>query len=123
MWMNTEIVALNTSAQVYYTPWFPKGADNGVFAMERILHTFAGAGGDGDGEFTVTVWHKNREDEGSAPGSAVATLTVLGSTAFYEAKCTGLKELVRFRMEFQAGSVGQGVIFRLLPPTWYDTAA
>jgi hypothetical protein len=116
MWMNTEIIALSTSAKVYYTPWFPKGADNAVFTMERLEHTF------GTSALAVTVYHKNREDEGSAPGSAVATFTNLSGTSFYEASCTGLKELVRFRLAFTASAVGQGVILRFLAPTWYSTA-
>lgn len=115
MWMNTQIVALDTAANSYYTPWFPKGADNGVFMMEKLLDTISGTA------VTVTVWTKNREDEGSAPGSLVGTFATL-SGAFLEAICTGLKDLVRFRINFTAASTGQGVIFRFLGPTWYDTA-
>jgi hypothetical protein len=116
MWMNTQIVALNTTAQTYYTPWFPKGADNGVFTLEKILDTISGTA------FAVRVFTKNKEDEGSLPGSAVGTFAVLGSSAFYEADCSELKDLVRFEIKFTAASAGQGVIFRFLPPTWYDTA-
>ena len=68
-----------------------------------------------------TVFTKNREDEGSAPGSAVGAFTTL-SGAFLEANCTGLKDLVRFAITFEAGAAGEGVIYRFLPPTWYDTA-
>lgn len=117
MWMNTQIVALNTSPQTYYTPWFPRGADNAVFTMEKILDTIPG----GAGAFTVTVWTKNREDEGSAPDSLVATFTSLHGN-FYEAACTGLEEMVRFRIVFTASLAGQGVIYRFLQPTWYDSA-
>lgn len=116
MWMNTQIVALNTSAQTYLTPWFPKGADNGVFTLEKILDTLSGTA------FQVRVFTKNREDEGSAPGTAKGTFTVLGSSAFYEVNCTGLLDLVRFEIKFTAASAGQGVNYRFLPPTWYDSA-
>jgi len=118
MWMNTQIVALNTSTQTYYTPWFPKAADNAIFTLEKVLDTIP-TGADG---FTVTVFTKNREDEGSAPGTAVGTLNTALAGGFYEANCTGLKELVRFKITFKATAVGQGTIYRLLPPTWYDTA-
>lgn len=114
MWMLTQIVALNTSAQTYYTPWFPKSADNGVFTLEKVLETIHGG-------ITVTVYTKNREDEGSAPGTAVGTFASL-SAAFHEVACSGLKDLVRFKITFTASAAGQGVIFRFLPPTWYDTA-
>lgn len=120
MWMNTEIIALNTSQQTYYTPWFPKGADNALLMMELIANTIP----TGAGAVTATVWTKNLEDEGSAPGSAAATFTSLtGATlGFFEAACTGLKQLVRFQVTFRADAVGQGVIYRFLGPTWYDTA-
>lgn len=114
MLMLTQIVALDTSQQTYYTPWFPKGADNAMFALEKVLDTIAGG-------ITVTVFTKNREDEGSAPGSAVGTFASL-SGAFHEVACQGLKDLVRFRIVFTASAAGQGVICRFLPPTWFDTA-
>ena len=41
MWMNTEIVVLDTSSQAYHTPWFPKGADKAMFMMELISNTIA----------------------------------------------------------------------------------
>jgi hypothetical protein len=114
MWMLTQIVALNTSLQKYYTGWFPKGADNAVFTLEKAVDTIGGG-------ITVKVFTKNREDEGSAPGTAVGTFASL-SAAFHEVACAGLKDLVRFEISFTATAVGQGVIFRFLPPTWYDTA-
>jgi len=116
MWMNTQIVALNTSATVYYTPWFPKAADNAVFTLEKIQDTLATA------PFKVEVLTKNREDEGSAPWTVVATINTALNGNFYEANCTGLKELVRFQLTFTASAAGQGVVYRILPPTWYDTA-
>jgi hypothetical protein len=115
MWMLTQIVALNTSATTYYTPWFPRGADNAFFTLEKIQETF------GTTAFLVEAYSKNREDEGSAPGSLVGTFTTL-SGAFQEASCPALKELVRFVITFRASAVGQGVVFRFLQPTWYDTA-
>lgn len=116
MWMNTEIVALNTNVQTYFTPWFPKGADNGVFAAEVLLNTL-----DTEDPFVISVATKNLEDEGSAPYWA-GDLEQLGSSAIFEATCTELKQLVRLAITFQASSVGQGFVLRALPPTWFDTA-
>jgi hypothetical protein len=117
MWMNTEIVALNTSAQTWYSPWFPKGADNGVFTVEVVQSTLTG----NDPEFEIGVYTKNLEDEGSAPTS-VGTLAPVGSSTFYEVSGTSLKQLVRLAITFQAGAVGEGIVLRVLAPTWYDTA-
>jgi len=114
MWMNTQIIALDTATNIYYTPWFPRGADNAMFMLELIKNTFGST-------FTVDVWTKNREDEGSAPGSVVGTFSTLSGN-FQEVGCKDLKELVRFRITTRADAVGQGAIFRFLGPTWYDTA-
>lgn len=113
MWMNTQIIAFDTASNVYYTPWFPRGADNAVFALELIKNTLA--------SFAVNVRTKNREDEGSAPGSSAGTFTQLSGN-FLQVNCTGLKELVRFEITTRGGAAGDGVIYRFLPPTWYDTA-
>ena len=114
MWMNTQIIALDTALNTYYTPWFPRGADNGVFSLELYQSTLGTT-------FSVAVLTKNREDEGSAPGGSVGTFAAV-SAPFYEVNCTGLKELVRFQISTRASATGQGAIFRFLPPTWYDTA-
>ena len=42
MWMNTQIVALDTNVNIYYSPWFPRGADNAVFVAEILKDTFGG---------------------------------------------------------------------------------
>jgi len=68
----------------------------------------------------ITVYTKNADDEGSG-ANPVATLSTL-TGGFVEANVTGLKELVRFGMEFKAGAAGEGAEFRILPPTWYDKA-
>jgi len=116
MWMLTQIVALDTSAKSYLTPWFPKGADNGVFTMEKPQDTIAGTA------VQVKVYTKNREDEGSKPWATVGTFTAVSGTSFLEVNCSQLKDLVRFEITFTANAVGQGLIYRFLPPTWYDTA-
>jgi hypothetical protein len=114
MWMNTQIVALDTNINIYYSPWFPRGADNAVFMAEILKDTFTG------NSMEITVYTKNAEDEGSG-ATPVATLSTL-TGGFVEANVTGLKELVRFGMEFKAGAAGEGAEFRILPPTWYDKA-
>jgi hypothetical protein len=119
MWMLTQITALDTSARTYLSSWFSKGADNAVFAMEVAENTLP----DKPAPAVFSVLTKNREDEGSAPAAAVGSTNLTGGTpAVYEINCTGLKELVRVQISFRAGSAGEGLICRLLQPTWYDTA-
>jgi hypothetical protein len=82
--------------------------------MEKLQDTF------GTSALAVTVCTKNREDEGSEPTTGGSFALLTGN--FWEVNSTGLKELVRFQLKFTASAAGQGVIFRFLPPTWYDTA-
>ena len=108
-------------AEEYYTPWFPKGADNAVFTYEIIRQNF-GSGG----SIQVDVFTKNREDIGSNGTSKGTISTNFAGTTFYEHTVTDLRELVRFKITLTPGSskpTGQeGVVYRILPPTWYDKA-
>ena len=116
MHIGHTLVASADSSTDYFTPWFPASADNGIFTYEKIH---------GNMSLTVTVYHKDMEDPGSAPGSpATSTFTQIGSTTFYEAKCEGLKELVRFKLQVSSGGGESGAyfVYRFLPPVWYSTA-
>ena len=119
--IGTQLMTLETGAKSYYTPWFPKGADNAYFTYE-IIHQFLATGGSPG--FTVTAYTKNREDAGSE-GTSFG-FSQIGSTSFYHAECTNLKQLVRFKITIAPGTdltiYAQGVTYRMLPPTWYDTA-
>jgi hypothetical protein len=111
----TILVPGNTS-QDYYTPWFPRVADRAVFTYERI-HATAPA-------IAVTVFHKEAEeagDEGASAGSF--STSALGSTNLYEASCSDLRELVRFKITIASDSSAVGILhYRFLPPTWYTKA-
>lgn len=120
MHIGTEIMAIGTGARVYYTPWFPKGADNAIFIYEIIHKSLAGSGS--AGSFTVTGYTKNLEDAGSEGTSF--SFSSLGSD-FYSANPTNLKQLVRLKITLTPnGTVTEpnGVCYRFLPPTWYDKA-
>jgi hypothetical protein len=113
-------MVIGTGAKSYDTGWFQKGADNAVFTYE-IIHQNLGSS---PGAFTVTGYTKNREDAGSE-GTSFSSFTQLGSTGFYEKVVTNLKQLVRFKITLTPGSSPagpEGVCYRFLPPTWYDTA-
>jgi|KBSSwiStaDraftv2_1062776.scaffolds.fasta_scaffold1872565_1 hypothetical protein len=104
--------AIDGEDAYYFTPWFPRVADNAIFTFQRIEDTLTGGGA------VVEVFHKNAEDAGT--GSSVTEFSSqLGSTDLYEAACTGLKEMVRFRIMVKDGT--GWIHFRFLPPTWYPT--
>lgn len=95
----------------HFTPWFPRQADNAVFTYERIFSTFGSAE-------AVDVFHKNEEDAGTGT-MLTGFSTDLASTGLLEARCSGLKEMVRFRVQIK--NTDGWVHFRFLPPTWYFT--
>jgi hypothetical protein len=120
--IGTQLMVIGSGAKTYYTPWFPKGADNAHFTCE-IIHQNLGTSG---GTVTITVYNKNREDAGIESQSPFTfSFSQLGTTGFYEAACANLKQLVRFKITVTPGtgtSDPQGVCYRFLPPTWYDKA-
>ena len=123
MHIGTQLMVIGgTEARVYYTPWFPKGADNAVFLLKIIHKSLTGSPAS---TFVVEVFTKNLEDAGSQ-GSATApfTFSSLGSD-FLKTQATDLKQLVRFKITLTPGTgvTGpDGVCYRFLPPTWYDKA-
>lgn len=123
--IGTLLVTFGSSAQEYFTPWFPKGADNAWFTYEIIRQNF-GTGGSPSPGFSVEVFTKNREDVGGQGTAVGVTFTQLGSTGFYHGQATNLRQLVRFKITVKGGTTppsGQeGVVHRFLPPTWYDKA-
>ena len=124
MFTGTQLLCLGTGAKTYDTPWFPASAENAYFTYEIIQSNFGT--GSPAGSLVIKVYTKNREDSGSEGPGSPYTFSQIGSTAFYEAHCTGLLELVRFEIILTAGATpptGQeGVCYRILAPTWYDSA-
>jgi len=76
--------------------------------------------------FTVEVYTKNREDVGSQGTAVSGSWTQLSPADCYEFKATNLRQLVRFKIKVTGGtsppSGQEGVMYRILPPTWYDKA-
>lgn len=107
-WLITDT---GTTIKVF-SPWFPRGADNAIFTYETIV-------ANGSAELVVKVVTKSTETSGDG---AVATATVgwanVTGSSFYTARYEGLNELVRFQYEIAKGSL----LYRMLPPTWYNTA-
>lgn len=117
MHIGTQLMVIGTGTRTYFTPWFPKGADNAIMIYE-IIHKLAS----GAPTFTVTGYSKNVEDAGSEGTSF--SFSSIGSD-FYRATPTNLKQLVRFKITLAPGAGGngpEGVCYRFLPPIWHDTA-
>lgn len=125
MHIGTLLMTFGSSAHEYYTPWFSKGADNGYFTYEIIRQNF-GTGGTPSPGFSVEVYTKNVEDVGSQGTAVSGSWTNLTGTSFYQFQATNLRQLVRFKITVKGGTTpptGQeGVVYRFLPPTWYDKA-
>lgn len=113
MIIGETIEASTSDPQVYWTPWFPRQADNGAFTFERIHSTLGAAE-------AVTVYTKSAEDAGTGSPATDGSFTQIGSTRFFEAVATELQDLVRFRILLR--DTTGWLHFRFLPPTWFATA-
>lgn len=98
-----------------YSPWFPRGGDNLRATLELIKNV-------GSLTLTVKVWTKAAEAAGDGTeitATTISTSTEERKTAEWEG---GLQELVRYQFVVSAGANdGEGVLFRMLDPVWFDT--
>ena len=95
---------------VVWSPWFPRGADNGVFTYE-LIDTGASA------TLTVAVFHKNTDETGPGADTSASWADVDSNTNFQAAKVTDLKEMVRFKYT----AATSWVLYRMLTPQWFET--
>lgn len=111
------LMATGTEYSVY-SPWFPKGANNLRASLELVK---AAASAD---SIKLEVATKNVEDSGDGTdvsgsititGSQVGTANQRQTTAFMGV----VKEMVRYKFTV-SGSSGNWVLFRALPPVWFD---
>ncbi len=106
-----EVITTGMSTR---TPWFPRAADNAVFTFELISNPDSST-------LTVTVLHKNHDDTGNGT-TATGTFTQIATSGFYSLELSGLKEQVRFEVAATGGDVHGAVLYRILAPTWFNTA-
>lgn len=100
--------SLRGSGTTVYSPWFPRGGNQGLFSAEALL-------ADGGGGVTVTVESKNTEDIDSAATAVGASGAISSGVGTFLG--TNLKELVRYKYVLSGGS-SAWVHFRVLPPAW-----
>ena len=108
-----QIGEVLTSGMSTRTPWFDRPADNAVFTYEIISNS-------GSGTIDVNVLHKNYEETGDGTDTSVTWSPATSAVGFHTGTVTGLREQVRF--EIAVTGDGASVLYRILPPTAYNTA-
>jgi hypothetical protein len=98
-----------------FSPWFPRGGD----FLRATLEIVASGGANLD----VEIFTKNNEDTGNGtPVPAPAISRTAKGRYDEEWGPDQLLELVRYRFT-ATGDTAQWVLFRMLPPVWFDAAA
>ncbi len=110
----TLLVAASTIE--VFSPWFPRGGDT----VRCVAEALSIAGGSAP-ELTVEVLTKKSDEtgDGTAASGTPISLTAVGRSTIRE--FTGLEDMIRFRFTFESDNVAW-VIFRMLPPCWFDAA-
>jgi hypothetical protein len=109
-----QLARVILNGQLTLSPWFPRGSDNAIFSYQVIREI---VGGD---SMTVTVYHKNKDEAGRGEVHSSPTWLSDGpDNSVKYAQFDAVRELVRFAF---AGAGTFGVVFRMLPPTWFDDA-
>jgi hypothetical protein len=100
-----------------FTPWMSRQADNAVFTFEMIDDPDSAT-------LTVTLFQKKTEEYGN-PSSGTGMNTMDSDGDISTNIVSGMKEMFRFSFAVENPgdvSAGTGVVFRMLPATWYDEA-
>ena len=93
----------------YHSPSFPRGGLAGTFVV-RTTHV------SGSPTVTITVEHRNAEDTSFSSAGTFANITATGTT---EVDLSSLKEIVRFKYEFDVGDDATDAIhFVMQLPSW-----
>jgi len=107
MIVSTTIFKMDGTA--FYSPEFPRGGLAATFALD-VSHLV------GNPTVTVTVQHRN-EDETSF--SDAGTFTSITTTGAKSVDVSALKEVVRLKVEFDAGDDStDGMHFLVMAPSW-----
>ena len=96
------------STTPYYSPTFPRGGEAATFAVD-VTHLDAGV------TFDVTVEHKNAEDTSWTSAGAFTGIAAVGLGT---KDVSSLKEELRLKYSFSAGSSGDMVHIVVPAPQW-----
>jgi hypothetical protein len=112
------IIGQTVFGGTFYSPWFPRQGDSGVFTAESINSL-------GTLTFKIQTKNKDQADTAAAYASA-ASSNIFGtvSTGSFLGTVMGtmLLELVRFEYTISS-STNNWVHFRVLPPAWRTNGA
>ena len=93
----------------YYSPSFSRGGLAGTFAID-VTHLY------GSPTVTVTIQHRDEHDTTFADLGSFSAITATGSD---QVDLTGIKQIVRFRYEFDAGDDATDAMhFIMQAPSW-----
>lgn len=103
-----------------YSPWFPKSADH-LRASLEVTQIFGAT-------IKVELFTKNSEDAGDGTNADSAgvptniTANAVGRTTqeWYSSGTVGLLEMVRYRFTVTGTLTSHWVLFRMLPPVWFN---
>ena len=109
---DAQLLIRETANTQVLGPWFPRDGDNLIARAEVIEEDGA--------VLRVRVLTKNTQDVGD--GTLITgAIAPTGVGVFSQSYPGDLKELVRYRYTLSGGAAGTYVLFRMLPPVWYDT--
>lgn len=96
-----------------YSPWMSRGGDNMTITADLISKDTS--------NLEVALYEKNSEDTGDGTAHSGGTLMVTDASGGTPSSktYTGVKELVRYRIE-ATGSGTNRVLYRMLTPVWFD---
>lgn len=109
--------AAKSTVRTFYSDWMPSGADNAIFLME-VIYSDLGT------SLTASVLTKAHESAGTE-GTSAGSFSALSTTGLWRATSTGLKDLVRFKIEvptIEEEGTGSTALIRFVPTTWYPTS-
>ena len=107
MIVGTTIFKMDGTA--YYSPSFPRGGLAGTFTVD-VTHM------EGSPTFKITVQHRN---EDATTWDTAGTFTDITSADDHTLDVEGLKQIIRFKFEFDAGDQStDGVHFIMQAPSW-----
>ena len=105
--VGTTVIKLDGTA--YYSPSFPRGGLAAFFTVDTT-HT------EGSPTFKITVEHRDENDTTFTSAGTFADITSPGTSGV---EVTGLKQIIRFKYEFDAGDDSTDAVhFVMQAPSW-----
>lgn len=108
-----QLLITDSNAPEVYSPWFPRRGDNARFTLEIVAKS-------GSTKLTVALYTKTPDASGD--GSTIGSPVDIGSVGRTEFDSDSeMAQLVRYKFLASSGSTGDWILFRLLPPVWFDS--